>query len=98
MDLLYGEDYPDGCFDFSAEKTLCRATGDPYGRSLCLHDDTFADSLPGPLFHLILYNTARHVRWLACAAEGASFVLAGTEPAGILFRVTALIHGSRAQI
>ncbi len=30
MDLLYGEDYPDGCFDFSAEETLCKAKGDPY--------------------------------------------------------------------
>ena len=30
MDLLYGEDYPDGCFNFSAEEPLCRAQGDPY--------------------------------------------------------------------
>jgi len=30
MDLLYGTDYPDGCFDFSAEESLCRAKGDPY--------------------------------------------------------------------
>jgi predicted hydrocarbon binding protein len=30
MDLLYGEDYPEGCFAFSAQETLCRAKGDPY--------------------------------------------------------------------
>lgn len=30
MDLLYGQDYPDGCFTFSAEEPLCRAKGDPY--------------------------------------------------------------------
>jgi predicted hydrocarbon binding protein len=30
MDLLYGEDYPDGCFDFSAEEPFCRAKGDPH--------------------------------------------------------------------
>ncbi len=30
MDLLYGEDYPDGLFTFSAEEPLCRAKGDPY--------------------------------------------------------------------
>ncbi|MCP4372273.1 MAG: hypothetical protein GY797_29755 [Deltaproteobacteria bacterium] len=30
MDLIYGEDYPDGCFDFLAEESLCRAKGDPY--------------------------------------------------------------------
>ena len=30
MDLIYGGDYPDGCFDFTAEETLCRAKGDPY--------------------------------------------------------------------
>ena len=30
MGLLYGEDYPDGCFDFSAEEPLCRAKGDSY--------------------------------------------------------------------
>ena len=30
MDLIYGEDYPDGCFDFSAEEPYCRAKGDPY--------------------------------------------------------------------
>ena len=30
MDLLYGDDYPDGCFTFSAEEHLCRAKGDEY--------------------------------------------------------------------
>jgi len=30
MDLLYGEDYPDGCFTFAAQEPLCRAKGDPY--------------------------------------------------------------------
>jgi predicted hydrocarbon binding protein len=30
MDLIYGGDYPDGCFDFTAEEPLCRAKGDPY--------------------------------------------------------------------
>ena len=30
MDLLYGEDYPDGCFTFLAEEPLCRAKGDEY--------------------------------------------------------------------
>jgi hypothetical protein len=30
MDLLYGEDYPDGCFTFLAEEPFCRAKGDPY--------------------------------------------------------------------
>jgi hypothetical protein len=30
MDLLYGEDYPEGCFTFSAEERLCRAKGDAY--------------------------------------------------------------------
>ena len=30
MDLIYGEDYPEGCFDFLAEEPLCRAKGDPY--------------------------------------------------------------------
>ncbi len=30
MDLIYGADYPDGCFDFTAEESLCRAKGDPY--------------------------------------------------------------------
>jgi hypothetical protein len=27
MDLLYGEDYPDGCFTFKAEELRCRAKG-----------------------------------------------------------------------
>ena len=30
MDLIYGADYPDGCFEFTAEETHCRAKGDPY--------------------------------------------------------------------
>jgi len=30
MDLLYGEDYPDGCFTFRAEEPFCRAKGDSY--------------------------------------------------------------------
>lgn len=30
MDLLYGEDYPDGLFNFTAEEPLCRVKGDPY--------------------------------------------------------------------
>ena len=30
MDLIYGADYPDGCFDFVAEEPLCRAKGDPF--------------------------------------------------------------------
>ena len=30
MDLIYGADYPDGCFDFTAEEPLCRAKGDPF--------------------------------------------------------------------
>ncbi|MCG6881404.1 MAG: hypothetical protein LJE96_19950 [Deltaproteobacteria bacterium] len=30
MDLLYGEDYPDGCFTFSADERFCRAKGDAY--------------------------------------------------------------------
>ena len=30
MDLLYGEDYPDGLFTFSAEESLCRTMGDPF--------------------------------------------------------------------
>ena len=30
MDLLYGEDYPEGCFTFAAEERLCRAKGDVY--------------------------------------------------------------------
>jgi hypothetical protein len=29
MDLLYGGDYPDGCFTFLAAEPLCRAKGDP---------------------------------------------------------------------
>ncbi len=29
LDLLYGEDYPDGCFTFTAEEVRCRAKGDP---------------------------------------------------------------------
>jgi hypothetical protein len=29
MDLLYGEDYPDGCFTFKAEEIRCRAKGEP---------------------------------------------------------------------
>ncbi|MCF8025370.1 MAG: 4-vinyl reductase [Desulfobacteraceae bacterium] len=28
MDLLYGEDYPDGCFTFLGGETSCRAKGD----------------------------------------------------------------------
>jgi hypothetical protein len=28
MDLLYGQDYPDGCFTFQAEEPYCRAKGD----------------------------------------------------------------------
>ena len=28
MDVLYGEDYPDGCFTFLAEEPLCRTKGD----------------------------------------------------------------------
>jgi len=28
MDLLYGEDYPDGCFTFKAEEIRCRARGE----------------------------------------------------------------------
>jgi len=28
MDLLYGEDYPDGCFCFQAQEVSCRAMGD----------------------------------------------------------------------
>ena len=28
MDLLYGEDYPEGCFTFVTDETLCRAKGD----------------------------------------------------------------------
>lgn len=30
MDLIYGEDYPDGCFAFTAEEPFCRAKGDAY--------------------------------------------------------------------
>ncbi len=30
MDLIYGDDYPDGCFEFEAQEPLCRAKGDPY--------------------------------------------------------------------
>lgn len=30
MDLLYGEDYPEGLFTFSAQEPLCRTKGDPY--------------------------------------------------------------------
>ena len=30
MDLLYGEDYPDGLFTFLAEEPLCRVKGDSY--------------------------------------------------------------------
>jgi predicted hydrocarbon binding protein len=30
MDLIYGAQYPDGCFDFVAEEPLCRAKGDPF--------------------------------------------------------------------
>lgn len=30
LDLLYGEDYPDGCFTFMAKETKCRVKGDPY--------------------------------------------------------------------
>lgn len=30
MDLIYGAEYPDGCFDFVAEEPLCRAKGDPF--------------------------------------------------------------------
>jgi hypothetical protein len=28
MDLIYGADYPDGCFTFAAEEPFCRAKGD----------------------------------------------------------------------
>jgi hypothetical protein len=28
MDLLYGDNYPEGCFTFSANEPLCRAKGD----------------------------------------------------------------------
>jgi len=30
MDLLYGKEYPEGCFTFSAHEHLCRAKGDDY--------------------------------------------------------------------
>lgn len=30
MDLLYGDEYPDGLFTFMAEETLCRVKGDQY--------------------------------------------------------------------
>lgn len=30
MDLVYGRDYPDGCFCYRAEESLCRAKGDSY--------------------------------------------------------------------
>ncbi len=30
MDLLYGTEYPQGCFTFVADEPLCRAKGDPY--------------------------------------------------------------------
>jgi predicted hydrocarbon binding protein len=30
MDLIYGEDYPDGCFNFTADEPTCRAKGDRY--------------------------------------------------------------------
>lgn len=30
MDLLYGDDYPDGCFTFSAIELFCRAKGDKF--------------------------------------------------------------------
>jgi hypothetical protein len=30
MDLIYGDDYPDGCFTFTADEPLCRAKGDSY--------------------------------------------------------------------
>lgn len=30
MDLLYGEEYPDGCFTFWARESCCRAQGDDY--------------------------------------------------------------------
>jgi len=30
MDLLYGDDYPDGLFTFTAEEPLCRVKGDQY--------------------------------------------------------------------
>jgi predicted hydrocarbon binding protein len=30
MDLVYGGDYPDGCFQYTAIETYCQAKGDPY--------------------------------------------------------------------
>ncbi len=30
MDLVYGGDYPDGCFTFAAQEPCCRVKGDPY--------------------------------------------------------------------
>ena len=30
MDLVYGGDYPDGCFTFAAQEPRCRAKGDTY--------------------------------------------------------------------
>ena len=30
MDLVYGGDYPDGCFQYIATETKCQAKGDPY--------------------------------------------------------------------
>ena len=30
MDLIYGTEYPDGCFDFVATEPFCRAKGDPF--------------------------------------------------------------------
>ena len=30
MDLVYGGDYPDGCFTFAAQEPSCRVKGDPY--------------------------------------------------------------------
>jgi len=29
MDLVYGDGYPDGCFQYAAEETHCQAKGDP---------------------------------------------------------------------
>ena len=30
MDLVYGGEYPDGCFQYTAIETLCQAKGDPH--------------------------------------------------------------------
>ena len=30
MDLVYGGEYPDGCFQYSAIESYCQAKGDPY--------------------------------------------------------------------